>query len=267
MPFKPKLQEVITRNKSMVCVGLDIDPAKLPPHLAKNTEPLWEFNKNIIDATIDLVCAYKPNSAFYEAEGEKGLALLRRTIKHIAGRVPVILDVKRGDIGNTAKAYARSAFEELGADAVTLSPYMGLDSLEPFLTYTEKGIFILCLTSNPGAADFQKPDLYKKVAEKALEWNKRYGNIGLVVGATNSAEIKEVRGRAPGLPFLVPGVGAQGGSVQEVLKFSLTALEDLVLINSSRGILYASSGRDFAEAAREETRALRDEINSYIPKV
>ncbi len=264
--FNEHLKNVIKKNDSLVCVGLDIEPSKLPKHLSTSSDPLWEFNKGIIDATIDLVCAYKPNSAFYEAEGEAGMRLLKRTIEHINGRVPVILDVKRGDIGNTAKAYAKSAFDDLKADAVTVSPYMGFDSLEPFLTYKDKGVFMLCLTSNPGAADFQKPDLFKKVADKAAGWNRTHGNIGLVVGATNSADIAEVRTRTPGIPFLVPGVGAQGGSIKDVMDYGARTADDICIINSSRGILFASGEKDFSEAARTATKKLRDEINTFRTK-
>ncbi len=263
MTFKQKLAGTIDQNKSLVCVGLDLERSKLPAILSKKKDPLFEFNKTIIDATLDLVCCYKPNSAFYEAEGVAGLELLQRTIAYINGRVPVILDVKRGDIGNTAKAYAKAAFEDLKADAVTLSPYMGFDSVEPFIAYKAKAAFVLCLTSNPGSIDFQKPELFKSVAQKVTEWDKKYGNLGLVVGATNAQDIQEVRTHAPGLPFLVPGVGAQGGSVQDVLNYGVRSKQDQVIINSSRAILYASTDADFGTAARRATLQLRDEINSF----
>ncbi|MFC1517806.1 orotidine-5'-phosphate decarboxylase [Candidatus Margulisiibacteriota bacterium] len=261
MNFKEKLKKAIQQNQSRLCIGLDTDPARLPAHLSDS----YEFNKSIIEATIDLVGAYKPNMAFYEAEGNTGLDALRKTIEFIAGRVPVILDAKRGDIGNTSKAYAKSIFDDYKADAVTLSPYMGLDSLEPFLKYKDKGAFILCLTSNPGAADFQLPDLYKSVASKVAEWSKQYKGLGLVVGATKPDQIKEIRKLAPSVPLLVPGVGAQGGSLQEVLMSGISGNDDIVLINSSRSIIYASSGKDHAEKARSSAKKLKDEMNKIKP--
>ncbi|MBU0580670.1 MAG: orotidine-5'-phosphate decarboxylase [Candidatus Margulisbacteria bacterium] len=261
MVFIEKLKKTIEKNKSQVCIGLDPDLSKFPTHLKSNPEAIYEFNKSIIEGTVDVVCAYKPNIAFYEAEGWAGLQALKKTIEFIAGRVPVILDAKRGDIGNTAQAYAKSIFEDFKADAVTLSPYMGLDSLEPFLKYKDKGAFILCLTSNPGADDFQKPDLYKQVASKVFQWNVKYKNMGLVVGATNGKQIQEIRKIAPGIPFLVPGVGAQGGDLEEVFRKGVFTKEDIVIINSSRKIIYASAGKDYAQAAKQATHQLNTEIN------
>ena len=265
MDFRDKLVKACQKNKSRLCIGLDPELQKIPSFIRENQEPLWAFNKALIENTIDLVCAYKPNLAFYEAEGIPGLLSLKKTIEFIGGRVPVILDAKRGDIGNTAKAYAQMAFKEMQADAVTLSPYMGFDSLEPFFSYKEKGSFILCLTSNPGAADFQKPELYKQVARKCYEWSKQNRNIGLVVGATNPGELKEIRRLAPGLVFLVPGIGAQGGDLQEVLAAGLTSAEDQVVINASRSIIYASDGKDFAKKAGAEADKLRKRINELRP--
>ena len=227
--------------------------------------PVLSFNKAIIDATIDMVCAYKPNSAFYEARGVEGIDDLARTIEYIDGRVPVILDVKRGDIGNTARAYAKYCYEVMGADAVTLSPYMGYDSIEPFVEYESKAAFVLCLTSNPGANDFQtegeNSSLAHKVARKAVEWDAGKANIGLVVGATRGELVEKIRQSAGDLPFLIPGIGAQGGSL-EVIEKAETATEGKpgVVVNSSRGIIYAGSGKDFAENARIAANDLRQKV-------
>ncbi len=268
MRFVEKLADAVQRNRSLVCVGLDPDPARMPEGLG-----VADFNRAIIDATADLVCAYKPNLAFYEALGTDGNAALRETLQHIPAGIPVIADAKRGDIGNTAAAYARALFDDLGFDATTVSPYLGGDSLEPFLEYPDRGVFILCRTSNPGAADFQdllcehegslKP-LYEIVALKAGSWNRR-GNVGLVVGATYPDELEAIRRQHPDIPFLVPGVGAQGGDVARTIRAGLDARGRGLVINSSRQILYASSGKDFAEAARDAASALRDEINKHRP--
>lgn len=265
MKFIDKLVAASRRNKSLLCVGLDPDPALMPKM------SLQEFNKAIVDATADLVCAYKPNLAFYEAQGATGWSILERTIEYIPKDIPVIADAKRGDIGNTAKAYARGIFEELGAGAVTVNPYLGFDSIEPFLDYKDKGVFILCRTSNKGAADFQSLKvvsdgeellLYQVVAQKANEWNKT-GNVGLVVGATYPEELKLFREAYSDMPFLIPGVGAQGGDLKPVMSYGLDKKGGGVIINSSRQILYASRDEDFAKAARAAALKLRDEINSY----
>jgi orotidine-5'-phosphate decarboxylase len=232
---------------------------------------VYEFNKAIIEATSDLVCAYKPNLAFYEAMGHEGMDALKNTLKCITCDIVTIGDAKRGDIGNTSKAYAKAIFDVLGFDATTLSPYLGFDSIEPFLQYKDKGSIILCRTSNAGALDFQslkcetgqgfKP-LFEIVAEKARSWNT-HGNIGLVVGATYPDELKSIRQQHPDMPILIPGVGAQGGDVAATVKHGVSARGDKAIINSSRQILYASKGRDFAEAARRAALTLRDEINKY----
>jgi orotidine-5'-phosphate decarboxylase len=264
MNFIQKLQNITRKNKSLVCVGLDPDPKLMPENVG-----VYEFNKAIIEATSDLICAYKPNLAFYEAMGHEGMEALKSTLSCIPSDVLIIGDAKRGDIGNTARAYAKALFEVLGVDAATLSPYLGFDSIEPFLQYKDKGSIILCRTSNTGAADFQslmcetsgglKP-LFRIVADKASEWNTA-GNIGLVVGATYPEELKIIRQEHPDLPILIPGVGAQGGDVAVTIKNGVSPQGDKAIINSSRQILYASNGRDFAQAARQATLALRNEIN------
>jgi orotidine-5'-phosphate decarboxylase len=269
MDFIGKLAQAARKNRSLLCVGLDTDPALLPPGVG----PL-EFNREIIKATSDLVCAYKPNIAFYEAMGIEGLETLLKTREAVPAGIPVIIDAKRGDIGNTAKAYAKSLFENYGFDAMTASPYLGFDSLEPFIQYKDKGIFILCRTSNKGAADFQsltvenngkKQPLYEVVAEKVKGWNV-YGNLGLVVGATYPQELEIIRKQYPEMPLLIPGIGTQGGELEQVVRSGADKKRVKTVINSSRQILYASKGKDFAAAARRETLALRDKINQILDK-
>lgn len=269
MTFKEKLDRITLKNNSLVCVGLDTELEKLPKSLRNKKNPIFEFNKAIIDATADLVCAYKPQMAFYEAVGVSGISALNKTKEYIRKKypdVPVILDAKRGDIGNTAEQYAREIFDLYEFDAVTVNPYLGFDSVEPFLKRTDKGVIILCRTSNPGAKDFQDlkvngRTLYQKVALKIVSWDKKYGNCLMVMGATWPQELREVREIAPKVPFLVPGIGAQGGKVSD-LKFGLNKEKKGLIINSSRGIIYASNSDDFAEAARKEALKLREEINS-----
>lgn len=267
MRFAEKLQQAAGNNRSLVCVGLDPDPQLMP------SMGILEFNKAIIDATADLVCAYKPNLAFYEAQGIEGINALIDTVKYIPASVPVIGDGKRGDIGNTARLYARAMYEVFGFDAVTLNPYLGYDSIEPFISYEDKGIFLLCRTSNVGAMDFQslnlwseradcrQQPLYSLVARRAQEWNK-HDNIGLVLGATYPQELKEIRELCPGMTFLIPGVGAQGASLEATVKYGLDVEGGGAIINSSRQVLYASRGDDFAPAARKAAQALRDQINA-----
>jgi orotidine-5'-phosphate decarboxylase len=266
MKFNAKLFQTAQKNQTLVCLGLDPDPLLMPKM------GVFEFNKAIIDATSDLVCAYKPNLAFYEALGIDGLMALQKTVDHIAGKVPVIGDAKRADIGNTAKAYARALFDVFGFDAATVNPYMGFDALEPFLDYEDKAIFILCRTSNAGAADFQDLScssahgphrLYKVVAEKAREWNKD-DNIGLVVGATYPEELLAVRQACPQMTLLIPGIGAQGGSLDLAVKHGVDATGQRAIFASSRQILYASPGSDFDRAAREATDKMRRQINSIL---
>ncbi len=267
MDFLSKLLEASRKNKSLLCVGLDTDIRRIPSHLSRARNPALEFNRAIVDATSDLVCAYKPNFAFYEAMGQAGWETLKETIDYVPKDIPVILDVKRGDIGNTAKSYAVSAFEKLGADAVTINPYMGFDAVKPFLEYSDRCSFILCLTSNPGSADFQKltsdgKPLYVHVAEAAVRWISE-GQCGLVVGATHPDELRRIREIAPELPILIPGVGAQGGDIERTVAFGTNRKGELAIINSSRGIIYASGGEDFAEAAGKAAAELRDTMNRF----
>jgi orotidine-5'-phosphate decarboxylase len=266
MKFSEKLDDAIRQNRSLVCVGLDPDPALMPENIG-----VFEFNKAIIDATADFVCAYKPNFAFYEALGYEGLDSLKKTIDYIPDNIPVIADAKRGDIGNTSRAYARAIFDYYGCDAVTVNPYLGFDSIEPFVNYTEKGVFILCRTSNPGAVDFQSlpcnvppapAHLFEIVARKAEEWNK-HGNVGLVIGATYPDELSIIRNDHPDMLLLIPGVGAQGGDIETTVKNGLNRNGNGAIINSSRQILYASKESDFAAAARQAAEKLRDQINKY----
>jgi len=267
MSFAEKLNKAWKATNSLVCVGLDPEPKKFPDRFRDAPGGIFEFNKAIIDATRDLACAYKPQFAHHAAENQ-----LEHTIDYIKTRCPdaiVILDSKRGDIGSTAEQYAHEAFERYGADAVTVNPYLGRDSVEPFLKHSDKGVIILCRTSNAGAKDFQdlnvgpERKLFQHVAETvAREWNAD-GNCMLVVGATYPDELADIRSRVGDLPFLVPGVGAQGGDVAKVMKAGKTAAGAGLVISSSRAILYASSGDDFADAARKAAQELRDAINRH----
>jgi len=251
MNYLKKLNNAAEKKNSYVCVGLDIDLNKIPDKFKTEADPIFTFNKYIIDETEGFTAAYKPNAAFYEQYGLKGIEALAKTIEYIPDDIGVILDAKRGDIGNTAKAYAKSAFEDLGADAITLAPYMGKDSISPFLEYKDKFAYILCLTSNPGSQDFQKPELYKKVAKTIEKWDKEYNNCGLVVGATNSQEIKEIRELTPELPFLIPGIGAQGGDLENTVRSAVTKDQKGILINSSRGIIYADDPKNEAKTLQQ----------------
>ena len=266
MNFTEKLLAASRKNNSLLCIGLD--PA--PERISAGSSVL-EFNRAIIEATADLVCAYKPNFAFYEALGPDGFSTLKATIDAIPNDIPVIGDAKRGDIGNTARAYARSVFEHLGCDAITVNPYLGGDSLAPFLEYQERGVFILCRTSNPGAADFQsltcnmssaQQPLYEIVAARAGEWNTN-GNIGLVVGATAPEELAKIRKLQPAMPLLIPGIGPQGGDLARAVVAGVDGQGERAIINSSRQVLYAASGPDFTSAAREAARTLREAINRH----
>ncbi len=267
--FAKNLNQCIRDKRSMVCVGLDVDIEKIPSFLLSDLDPLFSFNKAIIEATHDFVASYKLNIAFYESLGLPGWELLEKTLAVIPDGVFVIADAKRADIDNTSRKYAETFFKTYDFDAITVAPYMGMDSVAPFLEYESKGVFILCLTSNPGAADFQflpvdGEPLYRKVAQKIVEWNFLYGNCGMVVGGTHTGHIAEIRDFAPKVPFLVPGIGVQGGNLKEVVKFA-TDYEGLsTLINSSRTILYASDGYNFADAARDRAKHLRDQINMHI---
>lgn len=270
MGFIEKLLNATRQNDSLVCVGLDPDPELMPDGI-----DILEFNKAIVDATADLVCAYKLNFAFYEVLGAEGFGILKRTVDYIPDNIPAIGDAKRGDIGNTAKAYAETIFSKLNFDATTVNPYLGFDSVEPFIRYKDRGVFILCRTSNPGSADFQSlsyqtgeqsSTLFELVASKASQWNK-YGNIGLVIGATYPQELKTIRESHPDMPLLIPGIGAQGGNLKKAVLYGVDANGEKAIINSSRQIIFASSGKDFARAARKATTELRNQINYYRKKL
>ncbi len=271
MTFIDQLNAAWQKNNSLLCVGLDPDTARFPAHLQGKSDAIFQFCAEIVDATADLACAFKPQIAYFAARrAEDQLEALIAHIHEKHPGVPVILDAKRGDIGSTAEQYAIEAFERYRADAVTLSPYMGRDSVEPWLAYTDKGIILLCRTSNPGGSDlqFQKVSpggtaLYELVAEKAAkEWNTT-GQCALVVGATFPGEIERVRGIVGDMPLLVPGIGAQGGDVESTVKAGKTGAGTGLMINSSRAILYASKGEDFATAARAVALQTRDEINRW----
>jgi orotidine-5'-phosphate decarboxylase len=262
--FRDKLEAAWQRSGSLLCIGLDPDPALMA------IDDVAAFNIAIIEATGDLVCAYKPNVAFYEALGpETGYAALRKTLAAIPPHIITLADAKRGDVTNTAEAYAKAIFDVLGFDASTVNPYVGYDSTEPWIARPEKAAFILCRTSNPGAADLQdlsvqteggpRP-LYEAVAEKARSWDQ-HGNVGLVVGATYPGEMTRIREICPDMPILVPGIGAQAGALEESVRAGVDARGAGLLISASRAVTYASKGKDFAQAARTEALRLRDAIN------
>jgi len=265
------IQKLNSANESgkYICVGLDTDPKKLPSHLHSLKKPVVEFNKRIIESTKDLTAAYKLNLAFYESEGISGLENLEETLSFIPDNILIIADGKRGDIGNTSSLYARSIFEHFNFDSATLNPYMGQDSLEPFLDYKEKLNFILALTSNPGSADFQKQRLkngdflYQDVIKKIHNWSKN-SNCGIVFGATNLNELKENLNLIDDLPMLIPGVGAQGGSLKDITKTLFTVKKYSFLINVSRGIIQKSLGEDFEEAAKNELLSLNQTIARIV---
>ncbi|HDS17132.1 MAG TPA: orotidine-5'-phosphate decarboxylase [Proteobacteria bacterium] len=269
MNFIKKLELAQRKNNSLLCVGLDPAPERLPGVCRRKTQPLLAFNRDLIDATADLVCAYKPQIAYYAACGaEAELAATIAYIKDCYPEIPVILDAKRGDIGSTAEMYALEAFIRYQADAVTVNPYLGGDSLQPFLAYREKGVVILCRTSNPGGIELQGllvdgQPLYLKIAALAAsDWNQNH-NILLVVGATWPSELAQVRKLVGDMPLLVPGVGAQGGDLQAVMETGLDSRRAGLVINSSRGIIYAGKEDDFADKARAAALDLREQINLY----
>lgn len=285
MNFLQQLQKTARINNSFLCIGLDTDINKIPKHLLKTKDPVFDFNKSIIDNTHDLVCCYKLNVAYYSSLGVYGLQSLQKTIKYIHDHytsISAILDAKRGDIGNTSEQYAKEVFDVLDADAVTVNPYLGFDALEPFFKHKDKGIIILCRTSNPGASDFQDTQvaiethpkggnikfepLYITVAKKIVEWDKKYGNCLMVVGATWPNELKKVRSIAKDMFFLIPGVGAQGGDLREILEFGLNKEKSGLIIHSARAIIYASNQKDFAQKAREKAQELKEEINAIRRK-
>ena len=269
MTFIRRLHDAQQRNGSMLCVGLDPDPSRFPSAFKNDTSRIYDFCARIVDATADLVIAFKPQIAYFAAHAaEKQLEQLMAHMRSNAPHVPVILDAKRGDIGSTAEQYAKEAFERYGADAVTLSPFMGFDSIAPYLKHAGKGAFLLCRTSNKGGDDLQnqrlasvagQPLVYEHIARLAQgEWNTN-GQLGLVVGATYPAEIERVRQVAPKLPLLIPGIGAQGGDAVATVKAGWRS-DAPIVVNSSRAILYASSGDDFADAARKEAHKTRDQL-------
>ncbi|MBR8770289.1 orotidine-5'-phosphate decarboxylase [Porphyromonas levii] len=268
---RQKLISEIRRKRSFLCVGLDSDPLKLPAHIAQDSDGVLAFNKAIIDATAPYAVAYKPNAAFYEAMGSKGIEALEATVAYLQNHYPecmVILDAKRGDIGNTSGLYARAAFEQMGVDAITVAPYMGIDSVEPFLGYPEKWVVLLALTSNSGSSDFQQLDLIEggKLYEQVLRTSQKWAtkeSMMYVVGATRAEFLEDVRKIVPDHFLLVPGVGAQGGSLEEVSKYGMTP-ECGLLVNSSRGIIFASQGEDFAEVAGAKARELQEEMSGYL---
>ena len=268
MKFTDQLAAAQRNNDSLLCVGLDPEPAKFPGTWKNDASRIYEFCAAIVDATKDLVIAFKPQIAYFAGNrAEDQLERLMAHIKRVAPGVPVILDAKRGDIGSTAEQYAREAFERYQADAVTLSPFMGFDSIEPWLRYTDRGLILLCRTSNPGGSDLQAQKLeggamvYEHIARLAQgEWNKT-GQLGLVVGATFPGEIARVRELAPTLPLLIPGVGAQGGDAQATVRAGWRP-DAPVVVNSSRAVLYASSGADFASAARAAAQQTRVALNA-----
>ncbi len=269
MNFQQKLTKTIKANNSLVCVGLDPDIDKLPTSLKQQKLPLTTFNKAIIDATHDLVACYKPNIAFYEAYGLEGLEQLKKTIEFIQlkyPQTPVILDAKRGDIGNTSKMYAKAVFDYWQIDAVTVYPYPGLDALQPFFDYQDKTTFLLIRTSNPDAKMFQDllvdgEPYYLAIAKKIKAWN--FNNMGIFVGATYPQELKKLRIIFPDKIFLSAGIGAQAGEIKQAVESGIDNKGAGIIFNASRSILYASDGKDFAQEAREATRKLKEEINKY----
>ena len=270
MDFRSKLAAAWQNNDSLLCVGLDPDIKRFPAHLKGRPDAVLAFCKGIVDATADLACAFKPQIAYFAAHrAEDQLEQLMATMRRLAPQVPVILDAKRGDIGSTAEQYAIEAFERYRADAVTVNPYMGRDSVEPYLAYPDKGVILLCRTSNPGGSDLQNltveggRKLYQHVAELvAGKWNT-HGQNALVVGATFPQELADVRSIVGDLPLLVPGIGAQGGDVEATVRAGRTAAGTGLMISSSRAILYGGSGEDFADAARKVALATRDDVNLY----
>jgi orotidine-5'-phosphate decarboxylase len=270
--FAERLAAQIERANSLVCVGLDPDPTRFPQRFREmgRKQAIVEFNRAIIEATSDLVCAYKPNLGFYAAQGLDGIEALLETRAMIPAEIPVILDCKVGDMGSTATAYASAYFGEWKFEALTANPYQGEDSLAPFLAYPDRAVFILCRTSNPSSADIQDvalaesgEPLFMRVAGRANQWQRDYpAQVGLVVGATYPGELAMIRERSPKLPILLPGVGAQAGDVEASVENGVTDQGDGLLVSSSRGIIYAGSGADFAERARAATASLRDQVNA-----
>jgi len=266
MTFYQKLRAIQRKHNSLLCIGLDTDINKIPEFLFAYGDPVFEFNRRIIDATKDIVCAYKINLAFYESTGEHGWYTVHQTLARIPEEIVTIGDAKRGDIGNSAELYAKLIVDDYEFAACTVNPYMGEDSVKPFMKNRHQGAFVLTLTSNPGARDIQyakvrgKP-LYEHVIRLVKQWNGKK-NCGLVVGATRSKELKRIRALAPEMPILIPGVGAQGGDLKSAVRFGCDARGEMAIINTSRSVIYAS-GENFAQAARKAALKLRDEMNTY----
>jgi len=267
---RQELIQEISNKKSFLCVGLDTDPMRIPDFLKKEKNPILTFNKAIIDATSDFAVAYKPNTAFYEAMGAEGWETLQETLEYIPKNCLKIADAKRGDIGNTAKKYAKAFFEKLEADAITLSAYMGEDSIKPFLAYKDKWSIVLGLTSNQGSADFQlqtliqKEKLYSYLIGKVATWGN-IENLMFVVGATLAGQLPQIRQVIPKHFLLIPGVGAQGGSLEDVARLGMNK-DCALLVNSSRGIIYASNQKDFAQKAKEQAQKLQQEMETLLEK-
>lgn len=270
MNFTQRLCRIQRKNRSLLCIGLDTDINRIPEFLFAYGDPVYEFNRRIIDATKDLVCAYKINLAFYESTGEHGWYTIHQTLARIPEEIVTIGDAKRGDIGNSSELYAKLIVDDYEFAACTVNPYMGEDSVRPFMKNSRQGAFVLALTSNPGARDFQylkaggRP-LYEHVVAKVKRWNRKK-NCGLVVGATRPGELRRIRKLAPDLPLLIPGVGAQGGDLKLAVRYGCDRNGELAVINASRSVIYASGGAGFAEAARVAASALREEINGYRQK-
>lgn len=265
-----QLIDEIKKKQSYLCVGLDTDLKKIPEHLRHTEDPIFEFNKQIIDATHEYAVAYKPNIAFYEAEGSAGWESLQKTIAYIPKHLFTIADAKRGDIGNTSTMYGKAFFEQMSFDAITVAPYMGEDSVKPFLEFKNKFVILLVHTSNPGSADFQLRKssegrtLYEDVILKSQKWGLP-DNLMFVVGATRADKMEEIRKLAPDYFFLVPGIGAQGGDLGEVSRLGMNK-DCGLLVNSARNIIYASSGKDFAKAAALEARRVKEDMSGYLEK-
>jgi orotidine-5'-phosphate decarboxylase len=266
--FLAKLDAAVDQNKSLVCVGIDPDPTLMPVP----ADEVVDFCRTIIESTADLVCAFKPNIAFFEALGREGLEALPAILDAVPPEIPVIIDAKRGDIGNTAAAYAAYIFDVLGADATTVNPYGGTDAVEPFLEYADKGVIVWCRSSNPSAIDFQDLEvdllgeqrpLWQAVALKSREWNRKHGNVGIVMGATYPRQLTEARQLCPDMPFLVPGIGAQEGALKDAVTAGLDSRNAGIIVNASRSIMYASRDRDYPIAARAAAALLREHINRY----
>ena len=270
IPFLEKLRNIQRKNNSLLCIGLDTDPLKVPEFLHAFGDPQYEFNRRIIDATQDIVCAYKLNISFYESVGEHGWYTVHQTLARIPEEIVTIGDGKRGDIASSSERQAHLICEDWEFSASTVNPYMGADSVEPFIRRRDQCAFVLAVTSNPGAKDFQylkvkgKP-LYEQVVAKAKKWNAKK-NVGLVVGATRPAEIKRIRSLAPDMPFLIPGVGAQKGDLEAAVRYGCDREGELAVVNVGRSILYASNGDDFAERAREVALRYRNQMNVYREK-